>query len=306
MALLTAVMVVAFAATVGATMMVQQNIAVHRAANLIAQDQAWWYVIGMEEWAATLLDRDREDNQFDHLEELWAQPIDFLPVDEGGLSGRLLDLQGRFNLHSLIDAQGQPQQEAQEQLTRLLQHIEAVPPGQAQSLAVAISDWLDADTIPGFPGGAEDDVYLGKPQPYRAANRKMASLSELMLIEGIDQKIYAAIQPHLCIRPDGRTINVNTATAPVLISLSSKMTPAEAEAIIAQRVETPYEKPEDFLSDTLVAEMDITAEQITTQSEYFMAQGSANIGRIRLQFVSLLERPRNGPTRVLAHSRNAL
>ncbi len=305
-AMITAIMVVAFAATVGGSMLVQQNLAVHRSANLFAKDQAWWYVVGLEEWAATLLDRDREDNQFDHLGELWAQPVDFLPVDEGALSGRLLDLQGRFNLRTLVNAEGQLVPERKEQLIRLLQQVENIPPGQAEDLASAFVDWMDRDTEPGFPGGAEDGVYLAKERPYRAANQPPASLSELLLIEGVDKKIYTALLPHLCLHPGGSAINVNTATLPVLMSLHPDLSRPVAEAIMDQRVQTPYEDVDSFLTDNLVGELGLTADLITIQSHYFLAEGSANIGKVRLNYVSLLERPEGGRTHTLAHSLNAL
>ena len=302
-ALITAVMVVAFASTAAATLMVKQNLAVHRSANLLAQDQAWWYLIGLEEWAATLLDRDREDNEIDHLGEPWAQPVDFLPVDQGALSGSLEDLQGRFNLRGLI--QGAAQEEEKARFVRLLRGIEEWRSAPVEDLATRIIDWMDADTQPGFPGGAEDSVYLSREIPHRTPNREIASLSELLLIDGMERELYASLLPHVTFLPADTRINVNTATAPVLLSIHEEMTPAQVDAIITQRLDTPYESAQDFVADEIL-QMTLQPEAFAVQSEYFLARGAASVGNVRIGFVSLLERKGGGRTQVLAHSRNAL
>ena len=33
-----------------------------------------------------------------------------------------------------------------------------------------MADWIDPDTVPGVPEGAEDSVYIGQVPPYRTAN----------------------------------------------------------------------------------------------------------------------------------------
>ncbi|MGJ8669435.1 MAG: type II secretion system minor pseudopilin GspK [Oceanococcus sp.] len=304
-ALITAVMIVAFASTIGAALMVSQNLAVHRSANLLAQDQAWWYLVGLEQWAATLLDRDREDNEYDHFGEPWAQAVDFLPVDEGVLAGEMIDLQGRFNLNSLL-SNGAADAERVQQFIRLLNNLAEIKSGQAEDLASAIIDWMDNNTEPSFPGGAEDGVYLGREVPYRTANLLLVSVSELLLIEGMTAKLYAELKPLVAVRPGDHRINVNTAAAAVLMSLSDKMTLAQADAIISKRAETPYETDAQFVSDSLISGMGITTEDTTVSSTYFQAETMAVIGNVRLSYVSLLHRPANGKTRVLINSRNSL
>ena len=46
-------------------------------------------------------------------------------------------------------------------------------------------DWLDEDIDPRPNSGAEDDYYMLQNPPYRAANRLMASASELRLVKGM-------------------------------------------------------------------------------------------------------------------------
>lgn len=304
-ALITAVMVVAFASTVGAALMVQQNLAVHRSANLLQQDQAWWYSVGLAQWGATLMDRDREDNQFDHFGEAWAQAVDFLPVDEGVLAGQLLDLQGRFNLRSLLK-NGQVDAARKAQLLRLLNNLKELKPSQSEDVANAIIDWMDSNTEPSFPGGAEDGIYLAKQSPYRAANLPIASVSELRLVEGITAKIYAELVPLLTVHPGDHKININTASAPVLLSLSDKISPAQVDTLLERQTNAPFETDEQAVADTALAGTGITIEDITVKSQYFQADTIASIGNVQLSFSSMLERPESGKTRVIAQNRNNL
>ena len=39
----------------------------------------------------------------DHLKETWAQPMPPFPIEDGSVSGRLLDESGKFNLNNLTN-----------------------------------------------------------------------------------------------------------------------------------------------------------------------------------------------------------
>ncbi len=43
-----------------------------------------------------------------------------------------------------------------------------------------MADWIDEDTQPGFPDGAEDSVYTGQGPPHLAANMPITRASELL------------------------------------------------------------------------------------------------------------------------------
>src|SRR3546814_13490993 len=90
------------AAIAAAAILSSANLAIHRTQNLQESELAWWYVDGVESWVKTILLRDAEINKYDSLGDIWAMPVDFLPVDEGGLRGGVTDLQGRYNLNNQI------------------------------------------------------------------------------------------------------------------------------------------------------------------------------------------------------------
>ncbi len=104
-AVLTAIFVMALASIAAASLAYRQNISFHRTEALKHSEQAWWVARGVADWATTLLEKDREDNEIDHLGEFWATPVDYLPVDNGVVTGRIVDLQGRFNLNNLASAE---------------------------------------------------------------------------------------------------------------------------------------------------------------------------------------------------------
>lgn len=64
------------------------------------QLQARLYSLGAEDWATAVLRRD--DSETDHLGEDWASLPPALPIQGGTLQGRIIDLQGRFNLNNLL------------------------------------------------------------------------------------------------------------------------------------------------------------------------------------------------------------
>ena len=61
--------------------------------------------------------------------------------------------------------------------------------GLPPELVYALVDWIDADSQVMPSGGAEDGYYLNLPKPYRAANRPLVDLSELLWVRGFDEQI---------------------------------------------------------------------------------------------------------------------
>ena len=151
-------------------------------------------------------------------------------MDGGVISGRLEDLQGRFNLNNLVTSQGTVDSHYQAQFERLLATL-GLDPG----IAGVVVDWLDADAETNFPNGAEDEAYAATNPPYRTPNWPITSTSELSAMSGIEAEGYRALLPYVTALPSGTTLNVNTATAPVLASLSDNIDLARATSLMEQR-----------------------------------------------------------------------
>jgi len=304
-ALITAILVVALAAVAATAILSSANIAIHRTGNLQDSERAWWYADGIEGWLRTILERDQEDNKFDGLEDVWAKPVDYLPVDEGFVRGQMVDLQGRYNLNNLAvpDLNGEAFKQQQEVFLRLLQGIEGVDAFQAQSLASAIRDWIDADSEPTGFDGAEDSEYLGANPPHRVPNRLMESPTELLAIKGMTRELYQRIGPYVTTLPQtGTPINVNTAPEALVFALAKEPGAAQRK-FIEERVKKPAESVGELTGERGVyGAADAPTAMLAVASRYFMLRAEVFVGSGRLALYSFYYRPDQGAPVVIGRS----
>ncbi len=285
-ALIMALLVVAIA-TVAATAL-SQRIALdtRRSASMIDGDQAWMYAEGAEGWIKSVLARDLRDNQIDHLQEAWAQTLPPLGLPGGAIIGRITDMQGLINLNGLYDSGGVSDPQTVERVQRLLVLHELDP-----ELYWAIIDWLDPDLEASPPSGAEDDYYIGLDPPYLAANQPMQSPTELRLIKGFDQEAYEKIIPFVTALPGNTPININTAPAEVIVTLSPNSDLEAATSLVEARAEKPFETVSEFSQHPLFQSLDISnTEDIVINSQYFMLHSDVRVGQGRAKLDSVIFR----------------
>ncbi|MGA9573151.1 MAG: type II secretion system minor pseudopilin GspK [Lysobacterales bacterium] len=286
-ALITAVLVVAIAAIIATSMMKRQNFDTRRTANIIHRDQAIAYALGAEDWAGIELSKDAKDNNYDHLKENWAYELPPLPVDGGYIKGKIQDLQGRFNLNSVLD----PLQA--ERLFRLCQAIDVEP-----GFIPALQDWIDPDTEV-RDNGAEDDTYTRLDPPYRTANHFLADTSELLLVKGVSLQDYNTLTFYISALPAGAEINVNTASPLLLQSLTHDVTLPDVENIVRLRTDQPYRSIDTFVEDKTFAGKEIDGEYLTVNSQYFLFTANVMLGDVPLTLQSVLRRSTTGKITVI-------
>jgi hypothetical protein len=107
-ALLIAMLAVTVGTIIAVNLMWQGTLDLRRAESALAPDQGMLYMQGAEAGGGHLASRRSRLAQSDNLGEIWATELPPLPVDGGTIQGKLEDLQGRFNLNSLIDNRGRP------------------------------------------------------------------------------------------------------------------------------------------------------------------------------------------------------
>ena len=292
-ALITAMLIVALATMLTGAAVWDFHLDQRRTEAVLYSDLGTGYALGAEAWAGRILIEDAEDNTVDHPGEIWATNLPPLPIDGGSVDGALIDLQGRFNLNNLVDSGGNSDPVAVEQMERLLAALEL-----ERRWAALIADWIDVDISPNFPDGAEDSTYLGQVPPYRPPNTLITSTSELMALPDMDLETYRILAPHVTALPGGTAINVNTATVPVLMSLSEDLTASDAAQIQEDRPEDGYETVAE-LQNVLPAEISVP---LTVGSRYFRLAVRVNIGSTELTMYSLLEREGSGVVRTLLRS----
>lgn len=301
--MITAILVVALAGIAAAAVLTSANLAIHRTQTLQDSERAWWIADGIESWIKAVLKADADDNKVDHPGEGWSKPVDYLPVDEGVARGAIIDLQSRFNLNNLSVKNTD---KYEKQFNRLLSNLQVNDVSPPPGFVGLIRDWMDVDDEPSFPAGAEDTDYLIlSPIPYRAANRSFSAASELLAIQGVNPKFYAALKPYVTALPVTTPINVNTAPEAVLRSLSDTPDEAKLAAFIKSRADTPAEDVQKLVNDaTLGADLDPTLVSVSTR--YFSLQAQVFIGSSRVSLYSLIFRPEQGTPVVLSHATEEL
>lgn len=325
-ALLTAMLIMALTAIITTAMVSQMSIALHRSGNIWNSQQAWWYGIGIENWIGAKLRLDAQHSKIDSLDEAWAQNVDYLPVDGGSISGRLVDLQGRFNINNLAlassggnaadtsansasaatdAAAGKAVYTPVDQFQRLIELVAGTDAITAQTIADSAKDWVDSDSNPTLPDGAEDDYYLGLNPAYRTANALMASPSELHMVRGMTPQIYNALLPYVTTLPTATPINVNTAPAPVLESLARDLPAGTGSQLLAIRDKQPWKSVDEFLAAGPLAGQNINPSRLAVSTHYFLISAQINVASSQTQFYSVLRRAGNGVTEVVRHSINA-
>ena len=291
-ALITAMLITAMATMIAANLAWDNALDVRRTMVLLARDQAMQVAFGAESWIINILHQDLQDNDTDHLGEIWATELPGLPIEGGEVFGAVQDLQGRFNINNLIDRNGQVDEESLEQFRRLLLAL-----GLDQRLAGVAADWLDRDIEPAFPDGAEDSIYTGMIPPYRTANQTLSSISELAALDGMDRQTFRILEPHIAALPGRTQINVNTATGAVLQSLDENLTLADVESLLAEREGGGFADIENSFSSLVSAEV---VNQIEESTQYFQLKVVVRIDTVRMTLYTVLQRgPRGDVTPIL-------
>lgn len=309
-ALITVMLIVALCAVIASQMTARLQIQMQRSANVSFNQQAYWYAMGAEAFTKrVLITALSADKDVVNLSQIWAQGENTYPVDFGEISGKITDLHSCLNLNALRaplfdeddkanghannnrntgrntnnpDDKKVPARKALEGLLINLQ-LDNVSQFEAESMADALTDWLDADGSISSAGGAEDSDYAAKEFPYMAANHYLASVDELRVIEHFTPSVIESIKPYVCVIPqsDMHQININTLDAehaPLLQALLDS-TLAQAQDILGARGEKGFATLDTFYNLKSVVEIEHfndKKEQFVVDSEYFTLKTSAS------------------------------
>jgi general secretion pathway protein K len=267
---------------------------------VFALDQGYQVALGAEALAAdTLMASDMKTTDFS---QRWATPLRNLPIDGGGavgeFNGALEDVTGRFNLNQLAEpaspndpAQKNKHQAYIDQFKRILEmaQLEA-------EWADKIVDWIDSDTNPTFPSGAEDDLYTSQTPPYHAANRHITRVSELLALPEFGLERYQKLEPLVTALPLDAVINVCTAPGIVLDSFSAtqRQYSRDADWLLKQRASGCF-PGRLVLGKGLSADEKQRVDEVTLEtSSYFRATIVVTIGSNEFTLYSLLKREAAG------------
>ena len=287
-AVVTAILVVAVAASTATWMLSQQSATLNQTALAASRAQADLYAQAGLDWARGILAEDARSGTIDTLEEPWARPLMGLPVERAVVSGAVADQQSRFNLNNLVK-EGRRSDADVQILGRLLDSL-----GLDRSLAEAVLDWVDGDGDLAGTGGAEDAFYLALAKPYRAANRPLAQVEELYAIRGFDAKAVARLRPFVTALPARTPVNANTAAPELLRAILPELGREEAGALVAARRTKPFKDRADLKQRVGKGAPAAFDADLDVKSDHFLVQVAVAQDDVQVATEALVSRAAPG------------
>ena len=290
-ALITVMLIVALIAILATQMTARLQLQMQRTTNIGSNQQAYWYAMGAEAFAKSVLKKSFEDNEeVTSLEQMWAQGENTFPVDFGEITGEITDLHSCFNLNALrtevssgnnASTKSLPRKAFEELLIAL--NIEGVGNFEAESMADALTDWLDENDSISSAGGAEDSDYAAKEFPYLAANNYLASIGELRVVEHFTVAVINKLKDYACVLPDTNLnlVNINTIAQdkPEILVAMLGISQNDASQALSSREDEGFATVDDFFSLPELSKAKVSTEQkeqFTVKSEYFNLQTKAS------------------------------
>lgn len=265
-ALLLALLIMTLVATLAAGMVWLQWRGIQVETAERARGQAQWLLNSSLDWGNLILRSSiRNGHTEDDLGQPWATPLaetklsSFLSADgshseDGGpeayLSGQITDAQSKYNLFNLTlppDGQQVGKKTEIERLQVLFQAI-GVSQDVANTIALGMRASQDAQQAAANPGTQVDPNGVLMPMEVRD-----------LAWYGVDPKVIKQIEPFVQIIPFSpqqtagqgypqMQINANTAPAEVLMTGCPGLSRAQAEQLILQRRQQPFNDPGRLLS----------------------------------------------------------
>ncbi|MDQ5986797.1 MAG: hypothetical protein CSYNP_02530 [Syntrophus sp. SKADARSKE-3] len=242
---------------------------------------------------------------FDALNEDWASPgkiagkADML-FGAGALQVLIEDESGKIPIHRLWDGKVLNTTVC-DLMARLLKQPEfGLKDKDVDDILDSLKDWMDADDIV-TGGGAETPYYAALAKPYAAKNGPLDCIEELMMIKGITREIYEGTKDRpglrqlLTIYGDGR-ININTAPALVLRSLSPAMTVERAQKMDEYRRTPGLDLSSPDWYRKVVSGVDLNSQLTKTQSNVFRIVSEGRTGSMVRSIESVVMRSSDGRT----------
>ncbi len=289
-AIITALLVVVLATAVIANLFLRESVAVRSIENRLSLSQTRWVERAAIDWAKVILRADT--GSVDHLGEPWAVPVAETKLDEtvtagarigensrpATLAGQIIDLQGRFNLVSLV-INGQvskPHLDAARRLFTLIDAPESLVDMVLARLLRSQPQTIDGRSVP-------------------ASEPPLIRLTDLLTVTGFDAAVLERIEPYVAViptergKPPATLVNLNTAPAEVIAAMLPNLDLAVARRFVARRERT-------FFKDLAEATLQIDGSPVlpptllSVGSSYFLLRGMVRFDRVEVASETLLVR----------------
>lgn len=283
-AIVVAMLLAAFAATIATTLLWQQQRWAGEYEHRRDQVQAQALAMAGIHWARQILYDDARSSAIDHLGETWALRLPPTPIENGSITGFIVDAQGRLNIDNLAAATAltEPTRGA---LTRLFGQL-GLPP----TLLNAVTDWVDSDAAVREPGGAEDAFYLAQGVPGLAANAPIERVAELLAVRGGGPAQVGRLLPFVEAIAAPTTVNVNTAPPEVLAATIVGLDADGVALLVAARDKAAFTSVADFKARLPKPDLIVDEAMLSVRSDYFVVSVEARQGETIARARALLKR----------------
>ena len=285
-ALLLAMLTVTLVATLAAASLWQQWRSVEVEAAERQRVQSAWILTGALDWARLILREDARSGGADHLAEPWAVPLQesrlstFLAADRnntGGmssdeevdafLSGQITDMQSRMNIMNLVE-NNKISEVSLAAFGRLFEELKLSPQELTQmssQLQLALDSTQtnsDNPSIPLVPRRAEDLGWLG-----------------------LSPSSVTALRPYVSVLPVHTAVNLNTASAEVLVASVPNLSMADAQKLVSARASKYFRSTADASALLNQPGISFSESEHSVATRYFEV-----LGRLRMGATTVLER----------------
>lgn len=284
-AVITALLLTTLAVTIVASLFWQQQVQVRAIENQRLQLQKQWVLRGAMDWARLILREDGKYSSTDDLNEPWSVPLantrldqyvekDDVKGDAGSamLSGAIQDAQSRLNLTGLATA-GTVNAGEVSAFERLLVSLQLNP-----SLARAAATQIAASQ-------RRDDGGAGTARPIGFEH-----IEDLLAVPGFTPAMLPVLRANVIFLPRATAINANTASAEVLAAKLAPLSVTDANALIASRRSASFRDINDLVSRLPGTQVSVSANQVSTTTNFFLVNGRVTIRQAVLQVQGLVER----------------
>lgn len=286
-ALLTALFIMTLIAIVATAMTVRLQQEIYRAHLLLNHDKMHRASDLLTFWAMNqLMDKNNPLAQVNSLGMVAQFPRSMERiVPQIVITGGLYDLQSRFNLNNLIEKKA---------LLGFIFLLSEVAPETPQiekmNFSLALKHWLSPyDLAQGRD--AYTTYYVSQQPPYYPSHQLMQNPSELRLIKNVSPNIFLALEPFITTLPESTPININTAPKQVLMTLGNGPKLASMTDLIIARGDSGVKNLKEI--SELLKKLDISQEQITIKSDYFMSVAKIQVNDAKLLVTTLLKRKKD-------------
>ncbi|MEO8739500.1 MAG: type II secretion system minor pseudopilin GspK [Casimicrobiaceae bacterium] len=282
-AIILAMLLAALAATIAATLLWQQQRWINDHEHRRDQVQAQALAMAGVQWARQIIYDNAPAGAPVHAGQPWALRLPAIPLENGSISGYLIDAQSRININNLAIATNRPATRAA--LARLVAAL-----GLPDSTLDAFTDWVDDDDRVTAPGGAEDAWYLAQTNPGLAANAAVTRTSELTAVRGASTALLGALRPFVTALDAPTAVNVNTASPEVLAAIADGLDRAAALALATKRTQQPFTSVADFRARLPRPDIAFDDALVTVTSGWFEVSIEARQGDTLARARAILKR----------------